>query len=47
MDSHKRSRRLIDTDKYCFESEKKIIELQEKLENGKNLTTKQKQKLRN
>jgi len=47
VNSPKRGRKLTDPDKYCFQSKKKIDDLQAKLDNGKNLTAKQKQKLRN
>lgn len=43
----KRGRKLTDPNRYCFQSQKKIDELQAKLDSDKTLTSSQKQKLRN
>ena len=43
----KRGRKLTDITTYHFESEKKIMALQEKLKTSKNLTSDEKQKIRN
>ena len=43
----KRGRKNVESNKYMFESQKKIDELQTKLKNDKSLSAKDKQKIRN
>ena len=45
--ARKRGRKLTDPDTYHFESEKKINKLMDKLKNDKNLSSQEKQKIRN